>query len=368
MAITNLTNTSWYLNDTLEPMGEYIESGWFGPGYSTHYTINFTANDVAFCELGCEFFESPVSGASDRIGELQYKYVNPEGLDPCELPYDYLSSQWYAYAEPYRTITITGGDDATNPDLIAWLEANATRLSIEDTGGTPDNTPDDDNIRPVDLTNTSWYFNETLDHCGISNEWFPNGEGYAARFNITYTVNNANGYELYYELSADGMGCGVTYQTDTASIEAYYDYSKQWSDEAYRTITITGGDDVTNSDLITWITSNARQINSNDGPDPGGDPDIPIDTPDEDRTPTFTFDLSTLNLAVGTYTIYVTLSAEGYKDSEPSNEVQYVVKAKLIVETEPNEAGGLTYRITAEDYTTTTNEVGGTTYDIGGNQ
>lgn len=27
-----------------------------------------------------------------------------------------------------RTITITGGTDATNPDLIAWLEANATRL------------------------------------------------------------------------------------------------------------------------------------------------------------------------------------------------------------------------------------------------
>ena len=29
----------------------------------------------------------------------------------------------------YQTITITGGTDATNTNLIAWLDANATRIS-----------------------------------------------------------------------------------------------------------------------------------------------------------------------------------------------------------------------------------------------
>ena len=46
----------------------------------------------------------------------------------------------------------------------------------------------------------------------------------------------------------------------------------------------------------------------------------------------------------------------------------YTITSFLSVETEVNDAGGVTYIIKSNDYTTTTNEAGGITYDIGGNQ
>lgn len=39
------------------------------------------------------------------------------------------SKQLVEATTEYRTFTITGGDDATNADFIAWLEANATKLT-----------------------------------------------------------------------------------------------------------------------------------------------------------------------------------------------------------------------------------------------
>lgn len=126
--ITDLTNTKWYLNDTLEPMGEYKESGWLGgAGYHTYYQINFTSNDIEFNQVGCVICEDSRWGVDEEKGELQYFYVAMPESDPYEYPYDYLNSEWNWWGEPYRTIIITGGDDATNSELIAWLEANATQ-------------------------------------------------------------------------------------------------------------------------------------------------------------------------------------------------------------------------------------------------
>lgn len=48
--------------------------------------------------------------------------------------------------------------------------------------------------------------------------------------------------------------------------DSIVNYSWVWANDAYKTIEITGGTDATNSELITWLGSNATQIF--DGPTP----------------------------------------------------------------------------------------------------
>lgn len=316
MAITNLTNTKWYFKEPLDHCGisNQAESWGDGISYNSRFSINFTSNNTQYTSL------SYVLGTTSDTPFVDYD-------DGTRV---YMFTTWED--EVYRTITITGGEDVTDPDCITWITSNAIQLEIPED---PDDNPEDpgsddggDGGNPlVDLTNTSWYFNETIDSSLCTNLEYPPA-GYNGGFSINFVSNETNFDYLGADIG-NGMSDSLWYNHDSVD-EGVYDYADNtWYDESYRTITITGGDDVINPDLITWITSNARQINNNVGPDPGGDPDLPSDTPDEDRTPTFTFDLSTLNLAVGTYTIYATLSAEGYRDSEPSNVVDYTAVGDL---------------------------------------
>lgn len=73
-----------------------------------------------------------------------------------------------------------------------------------------------------------------------------------------------------------------------------------------------------------------------------------------------TFDIETLSLGGGDYTIYAVSRADGYKDSEKSKSVRFSV-AHTTYYTEPNEAGGVTYYITSSKYT-----ISNGTYIIGG--
>lgn len=114
----------------------------------------------------------------------------------------------------------------------------------------------------TNLTNTTWYFNETLDHCGISNETPEHmgamGELFHSVFNINFTSNNKQYTMFEYELG-DPVGLGVLYHTENVDIAYHLSGVEGWEDEVYRTITIIGGEDATNPDLITWIISNAYQ-------------------------------------------------------------------------------------------------------------
>ena len=325
MAITNLTNTSWYFNETLDHCGISNTEVPEIEAMAAEFMINYYAgNNYPYTSLYYEF------SMSDNV------YYEPN-YDPTNNFVPYEGGSWTD--EDCRTIWITGGDDVTNPDLISWLTQNATQV--------------ENPTIITDVTNTSWYFNDILDHWGVGNIKVVVGGGdeHWSEFNINFTSNNAQYTSLQYELETGTSSDNVNYYTSEGEdTEAYW--VDKWDNEAYKTITITGGEAATDPLFIVWLTKNATQVTLEDS----------------EEKPSATFDLSTLNLPAGTYTIYVTLSAEGYRDSEPSNVVEYVVKFKLIVETELNEAGGLTYRITAEDYTTTTNDVGGTTYDIGGNQ
>lgn len=100
---TDLTGTTWVLNDTLIdslPIGVYYITG------HTNSNENFTS----------------VERASLRNECFCFKYNNVRTA-----AYNYDTSSW-VYPE-YKNITITGGTDATNETLISWLEANGTLIS-----------------------------------------------------------------------------------------------------------------------------------------------------------------------------------------------------------------------------------------------
>lgn len=90
-----LAGTTWCFNETLDfSSGIEINNG----------RLNFTSNNTNFTSIS-----------------IMLPYFVLYGRDMVYLV------GWENAA--YRTITITGGDDAADPDLIAWIQANATEVT-----------------------------------------------------------------------------------------------------------------------------------------------------------------------------------------------------------------------------------------------
>ena len=115
MAVTNLTNTKWLLNATVDVSTDFTYYITFKNGYKV---LNHTGEDI-YKEIRV------LSGyVSFRKGNAYYTMSSSTG----EINYTY-----------YRPLTITGGTDVTNSTVIAWFEANATQIEI-----------DTDNYYPLD--------------------------------------------------------------------------------------------------------------------------------------------------------------------------------------------------------------------------
>ena len=89
----------------------------------------------------------------------------------------------------------------------------------------------------TDLTNTKWYFNE-----------HPTLMSYKTYYINFYSKERGNCNDI----------CIMSYEIDYSGSIVYE--SNEWSSEWDRTIEITGGTDVKNTSLISWLTSNATQI------------------------------------------------------------------------------------------------------------
>lgn len=104
--VTNLTNTTWEFNDTLS----FTSAELIGVNFS----INFTAvngNSYTYIRLGQDSFNGETFFSSVHYGNTLV----------------YGSGSVGGWVEQFaKTITITGGQDVTNPQLISWLEANGT--------------------------------------------------------------------------------------------------------------------------------------------------------------------------------------------------------------------------------------------------
>lgn len=101
-----------------------------------------------------------------------------------------------------------------------------------------------------DLTNTTWYFNR----------YFRNIPSSSLTYNINFTSNNNSYTSLYLNMINYNYG---HYTLNYNSTQVYYcndDLGEDsWTDEIYRTFTITGGTDVTNASLIAFLELNATQ-------------------------------------------------------------------------------------------------------------
>lgn len=95
------SGSTWYFNSSI-------------PRSKFEYNVNFTSDGFAYIILY-------LNGPNRTNWNLFY---SSPSLDT--LAYSKISG-WQS--ESLRTITITGGEDATNPDFLAWLEANATQIN-----------------------------------------------------------------------------------------------------------------------------------------------------------------------------------------------------------------------------------------------
>lgn len=106
MAITNLTNTKWQFNEHIN-LSSYTEQFDF---FIDFKSIVYDGNESLF---------NGISLANDFMS-----YGSEEdGYEPV-----YGNNKWL-YDSGTRKITITGGEDVTNSDLIAFLTANAVQVT-----------------------------------------------------------------------------------------------------------------------------------------------------------------------------------------------------------------------------------------------
>lgn len=90
----------------------------------------------------------------------------------------------------------------------------------------------------INLTNTTWVFNESIDTT--------TGMG---TYNINFTSNGENFVKI--NMSYRGYTPIVYYREDGTNVEV--NYNEVWSDDAYRTITFTGGADAENDNLLSFM-------------------------------------------------------------------------------------------------------------------
>ena len=121
MAVTDLTGTTWYFNDNLT-------SALPGPDYGVEgieFDCLVDGEVKSFSVITCPY---------DGPGYFQLYYCEPnvEEYIVAETA-DYVTF-WYTsyYGNSIRTISITGGIEATNSDLIAWLQENATQITDDE--------------------------------------------------------------------------------------------------------------------------------------------------------------------------------------------------------------------------------------------
>lgn len=97
MAVTDLTNTTWVFNSTIN-----IEE-------EQSYFIDFTSNGITYASINFE---------SGKLGETMLYGNNTV----------YEGGEWEYEAE--KTVAITGGTDATTSSLIQFFEANAVQQTV----------------------------------------------------------------------------------------------------------------------------------------------------------------------------------------------------------------------------------------------
>lgn len=208
MPITDLTNTKWFFNSTIDISTD------------REFYVNFTTENLSHDEISIE--SGTLYYISNSYGETTTAY----------------SSGSWSEQEDCRTIHIIDGDDVENTALITWLQANATQLL-------------------TNLTGTKWIINNKL-----PNRAFPSS-------NVAgpYYINFNTGEDLEYVSDFIVIYPEQRIEYDQISTSSGYVYNDDgvntWEDDLYRVIDIIDGDDVENTELIEWLETYASLITFN---------------------------------------------------------------------------------------------------------
>ena len=258
MSVSTLANTKWVIKDTPTFTSQQQAN-------AQYYDINFKSNNINFHQIVIGWTDS----YSDYEG-LQIAYgdnINP----PVDCYHGESPTGWTNQA--YKTIEISSGTDATNPDLIVWFTENATLQNYE--------APIDEyvnfNVDRLNLdSNTHYlqaqalstgyedselsnavYYNKNKPITLIGSSWqiqdafadIPAGQ---YEFNINFTSNNTQFIKISigYNQGTQAVN-SIDYVTELNNRITVY--NNGWSNQAYRTIAITSGEDVLNNDLMNWL-------------------------------------------------------------------------------------------------------------------
>lgn len=189
--VVDLTGTTWVINET--------------PDVSTSatYAINFTYTSTS----GTSLKIGTAAGSPALLYDDSVIYVDD--------PY---AGGW-VNNEDQRTITITGGTDVTNADLVTWLETNATQAD-------------------------SYKININFDLPDAASSFYSVDVNFISK-GITF-----KGIEMYKE-----NGAIKVYYIASGQTTVYDDGFDAWYDEAYRTITILDDVSTLDSTFQNWLTS-----------------------------------------------------------------------------------------------------------------
>lgn len=205
MPINDLTGTKWIFNaGTIE---NYEPNEFF---------INFTSNNssytrFAYSDIGAD---DGIYYGSTRVAAWGDYVVTKGWID-----------------QAYRIISITGGTDVTNSDLISYFETYATQVDV------------------TDLTETVWQLK--------SNVYIEAQVSYAV--NVSYSGYTFGSIDFIY-YTADGKTWkGIKLDNSYSVIEITAIANPVDVDPSTDVLRITNGTDATNPDLIAWFTTNAVQ-------------------------------------------------------------------------------------------------------------
>ena len=216
MPISDLTGTKWILNQNLSYSGVTRMSG---------CRINFTSNSMSFGGITNLIELSNYETDRPLYAKLQYSN-NGTYTDVYTTYSDDNNNSWANQA--YRIISITGGTDVTNANLIAWLQANATQVPV------------------TDLSGTKWISKSTYSATATSS---PMVYSINTIDNIGFATDSGSIF-LYGAFLKDGSYIAAANRVCIGD-RIYADSPGAWS------INIVDGTDTTNPDLIAWLTQNA---------------------------------------------------------------------------------------------------------------
>ncbi len=140
--VSDLTNTTWILND------DGYEFSLIGSSTSTSNRlsglpkvhINFVSNGISYTGIDSIYlpFSSPISTASGLIGvsKIDFPFGDTIDVNSGVIVYvisdsegafaPYYSNKWIN--NDYKTINITGGEDANNTVVIDWFKNHGERI------------------------------------------------------------------------------------------------------------------------------------------------------------------------------------------------------------------------------------------------